>query len=204
MILVIMKEGHFIRMCPMLLIFFDLGIKSGMERPQNIKIGFENNNVNEQTRCASTFDIMNVTECYCKIGNEFYPEDKMNFDYGTNNYNEPFKEIVKYNEDYNGLPQYIKLHISQRTFKCSQRIYVFDTGYQYDHIVPQPIQLNLEFSVAIADVICNVLVITRKGISVKTVLQLPISLGFSLRLRWRLNSKGIIFLTSIFCIYKYV
>ena len=27
---------------------FDLGMEKGMERPQKIKIGFENNNVNEQ------------------------------------------------------------------------------------------------------------------------------------------------------------
>ena len=50
---------------------FDLGMESGMERPQYIIVGFENNNVNEQTHDASTFDIMNVTECYCKIGSEF-------------------------------------------------------------------------------------------------------------------------------------
>ena len=41
---------------------------------------------------ASTFDIMNVTECYCKIGSEFYPKDRMNINYGTNNYNEAFKD----------------------------------------------------------------------------------------------------------------
>ena len=32
-----------------------------MERPQYIVVCFENNNVNEQTRDASTFDIRNVT-----------------------------------------------------------------------------------------------------------------------------------------------
>ena len=48
-----------------------------MERPQYIIIGFENNNVNEQTHDASTFHIMNVTEFYCKIGSEFYPEDRI-------------------------------------------------------------------------------------------------------------------------------
>ena len=31
-----------------------------MERPQYIIIGFENNNVIEQTHDASTFDVMNV------------------------------------------------------------------------------------------------------------------------------------------------
>ena len=56
-----------------------------MERPQYISVGFENNNVNEQTHDASTFDIVNVTECYCKIGSEFYPVDRMNFIHGTNN-----------------------------------------------------------------------------------------------------------------------
>ena len=57
---------------------FDLGMESGMERPQYIIVGFENNNVNEQTHDASTFEIMNVTECYCKTGSECYPEDRMN------------------------------------------------------------------------------------------------------------------------------
>ena len=51
---------------------------------------------------------MKVTECYCKVGSEFYPEDRMSKNYGTNNYNEAFKEIVNFNEDYNGLPHNIK------------------------------------------------------------------------------------------------
>ena len=42
---------------------------------------------------------MNVTECYCKIGREFYPQDRMNKNYGANNYNEAFKEIVNFNKD---------------------------------------------------------------------------------------------------------
>ena len=108
---------------------FDLGMESGIERPQYIIVGFKNNNVNEQTHDASTFDIMNVTECYCKIGGEFYPEDRMNINYGTNNYNEASKEIVSFNKDYNGLPHNIKPYMNHRTFKSSYRIYVFDTRY---------------------------------------------------------------------------
>ena len=69
---------------------FDLGMESGMKKPQYIIIGFENNNVNEQTHDASTFDIMKVTECYFKIGTECYPEDRVNINYRTNNYNEAF------------------------------------------------------------------------------------------------------------------
>ena len=146
---------------------FDLGMESGMERPQYIIVGFvENNNVNEQTLDASTFHIMNVTECYCKIGSEFYLEHRMNINCGTNNYNEAFKEIVNFNKDYNGLPHNIKPYINHRTFESSYRIYVFDTRYQSDHIGPQPIQLNFKFSVAV--VICHALVLTRKVISVKS------------------------------------
>ena len=137
-----------------------------MERPQYIIIGFENNNVSEQTHDASTFDITNVTEFYGKIGSEFYFEGRMNINYGIYNYNEAFKEIVNFNKDFNGLPHNIKPYINHRTFKSSFRMYVFDTRYQNDQIGPQPIQLNFNFSVAFADVICHTLVLTRKVISV--------------------------------------
>ena len=92
---------------------FDQGMESGMERPQNIIVGFENNNVNQQTHDASTFDIMSVTECYCKIGSEFYPEDRMDINYVTNNYNEAFKEILSFNKDFYGLPHNIKPYMLQ-------------------------------------------------------------------------------------------
>ena len=138
-----------------------------MERPQYKIIGFEKNNVNEQTHDSSTFD-MNVTECYCNIGSEFYPEDRINVNHGTNNYNEAFKEIVNFNKDYNGLPHNIKPYINHRTFKSSHRVYVFDTRYQNDQIGPQPIQLNLKFSVAVANVISHALLLTRKVISVNS------------------------------------
>ena len=92
----------------------------------------------------------------------------MNLNYGTNNYNEAFKEIVSFNKDYNGLPHNIKPYINHRTFEGNYRIYVFDTRYQRDHIGPQPIQLSFKLSAAVADVICHALVLTRKVISVNS------------------------------------
>ena len=92
----------------------------------------------------------------------------MNINYGTNDYNEAFKEIVSFNKDYNGLQHNIKPFINHRTFKNSYRIHVFDTRYQRDHIGPQPIQLNFKFSAAVADVICPAFVLTRKVISVNS------------------------------------
>ena len=92
----------------------------------------------------------------------------MNINYGANNKNEAFKEILNFNKDFNGLPDNIKPYKNHRTFKSSYRIYVFDTRYQNNHIGPQPIQLNFKFSVAVADAICHALVLTRKVISVKS------------------------------------
>ena len=117
---------------------------------------------------ASPFHIMNVTECYCRIASEFYPEDRMNINYGTKNYNEAFKKIITFNKDYNGLPHNIEPYINQGKFKSSHRINVFDTKYQNDLIDPQPIQLNFKFSVAVSVVICHALVLTRKVISVNS------------------------------------
>ena len=147
---------------------FDLGMESGMERPKYIIVGFKNNNVNEQTHDASIFHTMNVTDCYCKICSEFYPEDRMNINCGANNYNEVFKEIVTFSKDYIGLPHNIKPYINHRLFKSSYRLYVYDTRYQSDHVGPQPIQLNFKFSAAVADVICHALVLTRKVINVNS------------------------------------
>ena len=139
-----------------------------MESPQYIIVGFENNKINEQTHDASTFNIMNVTECYCRIGCEFYPEDRMNTNYGSNIYNEAFKDIVSFNKDYNRLPHNMEPYINHRAFKSTYRIYVFDTRYRSDHIGPQSIQLNFKFSAAVADVLCYALVLTRKVISVNS------------------------------------
>ena len=79
-----MKGKHFKGLHPMLLtscliLVWKVGWK------QYITIDFEKKNVNEQTHDASTIHVINVTECYCKIGSEFYPEDRMNIKYGTNN-----------------------------------------------------------------------------------------------------------------------
>ena len=121
---------------------FDFGMESGIERPQYIMIGFEKNNVDEQTHDASIFNELNDTEWFCKVGSEFYPEDRMNIIYGTNNYNKALKEIANSSKDCNRLPHNIKPYINHRTFKKSYRIYVFDTRCQNENIGPQPKQLN--------------------------------------------------------------
>ena len=56
----------------------NFSLNLGMKISQYKTIGFEIINVNDETNDASTFDIMNVTECYFKIGSEFHPEDRMN------------------------------------------------------------------------------------------------------------------------------
>ena len=99
----------------------------------------------------------------------FYPEDRMNRNYGTNNYNEACKEIVIFNKDYNGLPHNIKPYVNHRPFDSSYRRYVFDAKYQNGHIGSRQIQLNFYFSYAVVDVICHALVLSRKVISVKSV-----------------------------------
>ena len=56
---------------------------------------------------------MIVIDCYCKIGCEFYPEDCMNINHGTNNNKKTFKEIVSFNKDYKGLPHNITTNTTE-------------------------------------------------------------------------------------------
>ena len=51
---------------------------------------------------------MAVTECYCKIGSEFYHQDRMTLDYNANKYNEASKYTKFFNRGCNGLKVSIK------------------------------------------------------------------------------------------------
>ena len=94
---------------------------SDIQIPNYIADAFENNNANEQITDASVFNIMDASECYCKIGSGFYPEDRINISYEINHCKEAFKEIINFNKD-NGLPDNMKPDINQRTFKRSYKI----------------------------------------------------------------------------------
>ena len=76
---------------------------------------------------------MGVTESLGKIGSVTYSEDRMIINYGSNIYNVAYKEIVSFSRSYNGLLDSIIPYINLRTFKSSDRLYLFDTRYQRDH-----------------------------------------------------------------------
>ena len=62
---------------------------------------FENNNANDQTNDSSIFNEMDVTEYFCKSGSMNYPEERMTIKYRAKNYNVAYKEIEKFNRNYN-------------------------------------------------------------------------------------------------------
>ena len=71
-------------------------MERGMEQPQRKIDGCKNNNVKEETHVAAIFGMMKITECYSKIGSEFYPDDSLVFIYGTKKFNEVFEDIVRF------------------------------------------------------------------------------------------------------------
>ena len=54
-----------------------------------------------------------MTERFCKIGSDFYPEDRMNIDSGLN-IMRPFKGIATFSKDCYGLLWNYKLRMSHR------------------------------------------------------------------------------------------
>ena len=98
-----------------------------MECPENKMEAFKNNDGNGQTHFAVILDMVNVNECYCIIGGEFYSVERMNITLDADYYNEVFKVITSLNKNYNGLPNIIKPYINHRLFKSNKRIYIFDT-----------------------------------------------------------------------------
>ena len=72
----------------------DIGIESCFEILQYIIVAFEKSNVNGQTNDSSVFNEMNVIECFCKITNVSYLDDRMTINYGANKSNVGYKQIV--------------------------------------------------------------------------------------------------------------
>ena len=66
------------------------------------------------------------------------------------------------------MPDNIKHLRNYRTYKSDHRVYVFDNRYQIDQIGKRPKQLNFEFRVAVADVICYSSFLTKQILSVSS------------------------------------
>ena len=92
----------------------------------------------------------------------------MNINYSANNSKVAYKQIGKFNGNYNGLLDSIKPYINQRTCTRSYRICIFDNTYQRFHIGAQAKQLNFKFACDVVGTICHALVLTRGIISVDT------------------------------------
>ena len=91
----------------------------------------------------------------CKIGSEFFPEDRMNINYETDNFNTVFKEIKNIMDHLTKLNHIQIIEHIKVVIDC-----VFDTRYQREHIGPTPIQPTFKFSAVVADVISHALVLT--------------------------------------------
>ena len=59
------------------------------------------------------FNVMAVIECYCKIGSEFYHQDRMTLDYNASKYNEASKDTKFFNRGDYGLQVSIKPYEKQ-------------------------------------------------------------------------------------------
>ena len=156
----------FFRNVPDATIFlFDLVVENVFKMPQYVIVTYQNNDFNEQSNVSSIFKEMDVTECFRKVGSVPYPDNKTINNYGADNYNVAYNEIVNFNRNYNRLLDSIQPYKTYRTFKSSYIIHLFDSRYQRDHIGAQTKHLNFKFARGVADIICHALVLTRKIVS---------------------------------------
>ena len=145
---------------------FDLSLQVGVEIPVYVIICFQNTNVNAQTN-DTTYTQLDVTNAYCQIGSDCYPEDYMKIDYTRNIYDDAYNEVLSFYKNQIGLP-HIPL-ISRAEFKANYNFYIFDLRYQPEHISAQPMKVFFEFANAPgAGISAHALVLKKTLISISS------------------------------------
>ena len=151
---------------------FELGNAVGNSNnescPTFVIVGFQaRNKIDSQTHDKAVFDRLPISNVVCKIGSEKYPDDGIECDYDRDKCDQAYSEnFYQLKSETNLLNPFIDLH----KFRTNYNFYVFDLSKQKDHIVSQPIRLEIKFIAAIdvADYIAYALVLAPKLISISS------------------------------------
>ena len=104
---------------------FELG-NSGESTPSFIIVGFQaRNKIDSQTHYNAKFDRLPVSNAFCKIGSENYPDDGIECDYDRDKYDQAYSEIENFyllKSETNLLNPFIDLH----KFRTNYNFYAFD------------------------------------------------------------------------------
>ena len=137
---------------------FELGVKSGIDVPIYLKIGFmQKDQFNQQHQNVDTLNRPNVVNAQCKIGSESHSNAGIKRNYATDKYSEAYGEDVSL-FGHLAKDNILRPYTTQKDFINSNNYpgknpgynsYVFDIGHHHDFSSAQPIKVRLDFRPAV-------------------------------------------------------
>jgi len=121
-----------------------ISVKSGVEKPRWIVVGFQTNKHTNQEQNPSVFDHVNLTNAYVTLNGDKYPTHDLITNFASNDYSVLYGMFNRFKTEYYGGDE--GSQISNVLFKTLFPIIVFDVRRQSEQLKSGVVDIVLRFS----------------------------------------------------------
>ena len=124
-----------------------LGVKSSPEKPRHILIAFQQDKSGDQTKNASIFDHLKLTQIYATLNDVRYPARDMMVDFKKHRYMEHYKSFIDFSRDFYGMDPLLAANfVDPITYKEEYPIFHIDVSKQSERITEGVIDIKIRMT----------------------------------------------------------
>lgn len=123
-----------------------LSVKSGIEKPRWIIVGFQTNRNQTQEQNPAVFDHVNLSKACVTLNSQKYPLHDMTIDFGRNDYSVLYEMFDNFKKEYYGFNSLVGgTQVNYSSFKTLFPIIVFDVRHQSERLKSGVVDMMLRF-----------------------------------------------------------
>lgn len=124
-----------------------LPVKSRIEKPRWIIVGFQTSKNLTQEQNSSVFDHLNLQKAYVELNSQVYPAREVVSNFATNQYSVLYEMLDDFKKEYYGYNSLIGgTQVNLATFKTLFPLFVFDVRKQEDKVSSGVVDMRLQFN----------------------------------------------------------
>ena len=122
-----------------------LGVRSVAEKPRFMMIAFQTARANSQIINSAVFDHCSLKNMYILLNNIRYPAIDFNADFGKNQYDNLYKNMVEFRQKFYGIDYLVSnLAVDPISYKLLYPIYIFDVSKQSERLQEGVVDITIE------------------------------------------------------------
>ena len=123
-----------------------LSVRSGIQKPRWIIVGFQTNKKTTQEQNPAVFNHLNLERCCVQLNDDVYPKKVESVNFGINDYSVMYKTVDDFKREYYTINNLIgRSQINPATFKSLFPIIVFNVKNQSEELKTGVIDILLNF-----------------------------------------------------------